>query len=55
MESVDSSLMGSGTTPHNFLSAPSPLKSPYKKGMQIKNRNAINWSLVARKEIHAIN
>jgi hypothetical protein len=50
MKSVDSSLMGSGTTPHNFLPAPSPLEPPYKKGMQIKNRNAINWPLVARKE-----
>jgi hypothetical protein len=50
MESVDSSLMGPGTTPRNFLFAPSPLEPPYKKGMPIKNRNAINWSLVARKE-----
>jgi hypothetical protein len=50
MESVDSLLMGPGTTPHNFLHAPSPLEPPYKKGIQIKNWNAISWSLVARKE-----
>jgi hypothetical protein len=50
MESVNLSLMGPGTTPHNFLPVPSPLELPYKKGMQIKNWNAINWSLVARKE-----
>jgi hypothetical protein len=38
---------GNNTTqlpPCNFLPAPSPLELPYKKGMQIKNRNAINWS-----------
>jgi hypothetical protein len=50
MEILDSSLMGPGTTSHNFLPAPSPLEPAYKKGMQIKNQNAINWSLVARKE-----